>query len=122
LYWTDLRGAAFVVTAGDPGPDITAMIIARLSGPGHRPSITVQDVSRENLLTFATAGRVTVTAGAGHRSLGDANLPTLREIHDAFGSTKLDQGVHWLADNDNPALRRFLEMLAQRYARPLPQS
>ena len=31
LYWTDLRGAAFVVTAADPGPDIGAMITARLA-------------------------------------------------------------------------------------------
>lgn len=119
LYWTDLRGASFVVTAADPGPDITAIITARLSGPGHRPAITAQHVSRDNLASFAAADRVTVSAGVGPITVG-VDMPIIREVHDAFGATMLEQGVHWRADNDNPALKRFLELLAHRYGRPIP--
>ncbi len=119
LYWTDLRGASFVVTAADPGPDISAMITARLSGPGHRPVIAAQHVSRDNLMSFAAADRVTVSAGASPIIIG-VDVPTIREVHDAFGATTLEQGVHWRAENDNPALKRFLELLAHRYARPIP--
>jgi hypothetical protein len=46
--------------------------------------------------------------------------PIIREIHDAFGPTRLDQGVHWRADNKSPALRQFLDLLARRYGRALP--
>ncbi|MEO6216484.1 MAG: LysR family transcriptional regulator [Sphingomonas sp.] len=120
LYWTDLRHAEFVVTAADPGPDLAAMIIARLSGPGHRPAITAQQVSRDNLLSLAAGDRLTVTAGVAPAAAG-ADLPTLREVHDAFGATTLEQGVHWRRDNTNPALKRFLELLSHRYARPIPK-
>ncbi len=119
VYWTDLRGASFVVTAADPGPDISAMITARLSGPGHRPAIIAQHVSRDNLAPFAAGERVTVSAGIGPITIG-VDMPIIREVHDAFGATTLEQGVHWRADNDNPALKRFLELLARRYGRPLP--
>ncbi len=120
LYWTDLRKAAFLVTAADPGPDISAMITSRLSGPGHRPVITAQHVSRDNLFSLATADRVTVAAGTAPMMAG-ADTPIIREVHDAFCATTLDQGVHWRADNANPALKRFLDLLSHRYARPIPK-
>jgi DNA-binding transcriptional LysR family regulator len=120
LYWTDLKDAAFLVTAADPGPDISAMITGRLSGPGHRPAIAVQHVSRDNLFSLATADRVPVAAGAVPMMVG-ADMPIVREVHDAFGATTLDQGVHWRSDNANPALRRFLDLLSHRYARPIPK-
>jgi DNA-binding transcriptional LysR family regulator len=121
LYWTDLRDAAFVVTAADPGPDISAMIIGRLAGPGHRPSIISQDVGRDNLLSFVTPERIGVTAGAHAPPPFAADRPTLHQVHDAHGATTLDQGVHWHHDNDNAALRRFLELLSSHYARPISQ-
>jgi DNA-binding transcriptional LysR family regulator len=120
LYWTDLRAASFLLTAADPGPDISAMIAARLTGPGHAPSIIVQDVSRENLLTFVSGNGVAVTAGTPLPAVTALDAPVIREVHDAFGPTRLDQGVHWRADNKSPALRQFLDLLARRYNRALP--
>lgn len=120
LYWTDLKHASFVVTAADPGPDIAAMIIARLSGPGYLPPITIQHVSRENLFSLATGDRLAISAGA-YPGMDGIDLPVIREVHDAFGATTLDQGVHWRCDNINPALKRSLELLSRRYARPIPK-
>jgi len=120
LYWTDLRGACFVVTAGDPGPDLADLIVARLSGPGQRPSILSQDVSRENLAAFASGERVIASAGIVPTASANGEI-VLREVHDAFGATLLEQSVHWRRDDDSPVVRRFLEMLADRYARPLPR-
>jgi len=120
IYWTDLRGASFSVTAADPGPDIEAMITARLAGPGHRPDISTQHVSRDNLLSFVTHERIAIVAGIFRNPAHIAEAPILREVHDVFGPTTLDQGVHWHRDNDNPALKRFLELLSKRYARPIP--
>lgn len=119
LYWTDLRGASFVVTATDPGPDIGAMITARLSGPGHRPRIATQDVSRDNLPSFVTADRLAVLAGVPPIPAFGTDVPILRAVHDAFGATTLDQGIHWCRDNNNPALKHFLDLLSRRYARPI---
>ncbi|HEX8300032.1 LysR family transcriptional regulator [Sphingomonas sp.] len=116
LYWTDLRGLTFVVTAADPGPLIAAMITARLSGPGSAPKIISQSVSRDNLVSFAGGNCVAVTAGAPAAT--DAAL-LLCEVHDAFGPTRLDQGLHWRGDNANPALKRFLALVGTRYGRSL---
>jgi DNA-binding transcriptional LysR family regulator len=116
LYWTDLRGMTFVVSKVDPGPFLNDLVASRLSGPGFGPSVRVQDVRRENLFSFVGDGCAVVTtgvAGAGHGI-------TLRPVHDAFGATHLEQAIHWRRDNQSPALQRFLEMLAQRYGRPLP--
>jgi DNA-binding transcriptional LysR family regulator len=120
LYWTDLRSCSFLVTATDPGPDISVMITARLSGPGHTPKIIVQDVSRENLMTFVTGNCVAITSGPVEAIGTRVDAPIIREIHDAFGPTRLDQGVHWRADNKSATLRQFLNLLARRYGRPLP--
>ncbi|PCD02244.1 LysR family transcriptional regulator [Sphingomonas spermidinifaciens] len=116
LYWTDLRGMTFVVSKIDPGPFLYDLVASRLSGPGFGPSVRVQDVRRENLFSFAAAGRAVVTTGIPGANDGVA----LRQVHDAFGATHLEQAIHWRCDNRSPVLRRFLEMLAHRYGRPVP--
>lgn len=120
LYWTDLRHHGFLVTADDPGPDISAMIVARMSGPGHLPSIIVQSVSRENLTSFGTAQHLAVLAGAPADPRVYPGGISFREVHDTFGPTTLDQGIHWRPSNGSPALKSFLQLLSARYARPLP--
>lgn len=111
LYWTDLRGLAFLVTQADPGNLIAAMIAARMTGPGTIPNIIMQAVSRDNLPSFADGARVSVTAGALH----SPGTTRLREVHDAFGATRLDQTILWQDGNRNPALARFLALIEQRY-------
>jgi DNA-binding transcriptional LysR family regulator len=117
LYWTDLRGLTFLVTAADPGGLIAAMINARLSGPGTIPKIISQSVSRDNLLSFVSGDHVAVTSGP---PVAADPATLVCQVHDAFGATRLDQGLHWRADNANPALRRFLALAAARYGRPVP--
>ena len=116
LYWSDLRGMTFVITKGDPGPFLNDLIASRLSGPGFGPSIRIQDVRRENLFSFVGHGCVVVTTGIAREDEG----LVLRPVHDAFGATHLQQAIHWRQNNKSAALRRFLEMLAHRYGRPLP--
>lgn len=111
LYWTDLRGLAFLVTQADPGSLISAMIAARMTGPSGTPSIIVQAVSRDNLPGFVDDAHVSVTAGA----LPCCGATRLREVHDAFGASRIDQTMLWHGTNPNPALARFLALVEQRY-------
>lgn len=119
LYWTDLREMTFMVTQADPGDLIAAMIAARLAGPCHAPRIVAQAVSRDNLHSLVTQDQVSITAGVGPAIDGGV---AFREVHDAFGPTRLSQSVHWLEENENPALARFLVLAARRYGRPPPGS
>lgn len=118
LYWTDLRGATFLVTAADPGGLIASMIHARLAGPRSVPRIIAQSVSRDNLLRFAGGDCLAVTAGTA--AVTDPEM-LMCEVYDAFGPTRLDQGLHWRGDNANPALKRFLALVAARYGRSLTE-
>lgn len=116
LYWTDLRGRTFVISKVDPGPFLNDLVTSRLSGPGFGPSVRIQDVRRENLFPFAGNGSVVVTTGVAR----DDDDCVLCPVHDAFGPTHLEQAIHWRCDNQSAALRRFLDLLAHRYGRPLP--
>lgn len=112
LYWTDLRGMAFLVTRSDPGAMIAATITARLAGPGHAPTIATQSVTRDNLHSFVKEDCLSVIAGAA--SFADDGM-AFRQIHDAFGATRLAQSLIWRDENDNPALARFLLLTKRRY-------
>ncbi|MDB5724587.1 MAG: hypothetical protein JWQ16_1341, partial [Novosphingobium sp.] len=119
LHWTDLNGATFVVSADDPGPDIQALINARLSSPGCAPNIRVQRVGRDNLLSFAEGGNIVI--GTGFPARRNPKAPMLHNLHDAFAATSIEQCLVWRADNENPPLRRFLAMMAERYGRTLDE-
>jgi hypothetical protein len=108
----------FLVTRADPGDLIASMIAARLAGPCHAPLIVAQAVSRDNLHSFVTRDRLSVTAGLG--PVTDAGV-AFREVHDAFGPTRLSQTLHWRQENENPALARFLALAARRYGRAPPE-
>ncbi len=119
LYWTDLRSHTFLVTRADPGNLIASIIAARLAGPWHVPKVISQAVSRENLPALATGNCVTVTAGA--MATADGGF-VFREVHDAFGPTRLDHHLHWSSANTNPALVHFLTLVERRFGRSLQES
>jgi hypothetical protein len=39
----------------------------------------------------------------------------LHDIHDLTGQTRVDVAAYWREDNDNPALRRFFELIQELY-------
>ncbi len=114
IYWTDLRACRFLVTAAEPGPDIAQMIRARLSAPGQDPQLDTQSVSPESLLPLVSGNRVAVTFGMRQQS-GPGDAIVFRAPHDAFGPTRIEQGVHWRAANRSSALAAFLEHVARKF-------
>ena len=111
-----MRACTFLVTAAEPGPDIATMIRTRLSSPGHDPRLETQAVSPESLLSLVSGNRVAVTFGVRPCS-GQHGAPVFRVPHDAFGPTRLEQGVHWKAGNRRQALVSFLDHLAGTFGR-----
>lgn len=114
IYWHDLRHEPFVLMSLDPGPDAANILRAALSEPGFEPNIKLQEISRENILNLVSAGRfVTVVSGT---SMG-LHHPgvVLRDIHGQQGKVHVDFCAYWREDNDNPALRLFLKLIADRH-------
>ncbi|MFT3967408.1 MAG: LysR family transcriptional regulator [Sphingobium sp.] len=118
IHWHELRDEHFLVMEHDPGPDVAALLIANLAAPGFRPSIEVQDISRENVLHAVSAGsHVTLALEA---SMGSP-IPgvVLRELHGAQGPLRVEFAGLWRRGNRNPALQTFLRFVTRRYALPL---
>lgn len=114
IYWTDLRSETFVLPRKFPGPDMADLLISRLAEPGRRPVIIEQDVSTENILSMVSLGKfVSLTS---ENALGIARPGViLQDVHDLTGQTRVDVAAYWREDNDNPALRRFFELIQELY-------
>lgn len=114
IFWTDLRNETFVLPRLDPGPDTAELVRARLRGAGGTPTVVIEDVSRESVLTFMPIARyVTLVAetvaGTHHPGV------VLREIHDLAGLAHVDFWAWWHPDNGNAALAGFLKLVGERY-------
>lgn len=117
LYWTDLRSARFVIPKSDPGPDIAAMIVARLSGPSLMPTIDRQDVGRDNLVAFAAGDQVALCTSLPPPMPGQRFV--LRQIHDAFGPAIWEQCLYWRSDRHDASLLGFAALAAEHHGRSL---
>jgi DNA-binding transcriptional LysR family regulator len=105
IRWRDLHDQRFVVSEGDPGPEIQDFLIKHLADLGIHPEIERFKVGRDNLMQIVSFGRgLTLTSeatiatrfpGVVYRRLDGETLP-FRAV--------------WSPRNDNPAFRRFLSM------------
>lgn len=115
LHWTDLRRERFLLPAADPGPEIHDMLIGRLSVAGIQPDIRMHHVSREGILSILGGGfglSIVCEGGTG------AHYPDVvyRPVHGEQGAALIVFSGYWRRDNGNPALRRFLAFVRDRYS------
>ena len=115
LHWTDLRRERFLLTAADPGPEIRDMLLGRLSLVGTQPDIRMHHASRETILSVLGEGigvSIVCEGGTG------ARYPDVvyRPVHGEQGPALIGYSGYWRRDNGNPALRRFLAFVRDRYA------
>jgi DNA-binding transcriptional LysR family regulator len=114
IYWTDLRREVFVLPGGGIGPITSNLLAARLTEQGYRPNIIVQDTSLESVLSIVPIGRfITILTDS---SLG-VTWPGLqfREIYEQSGTARLEYSLYWREENENPALKRFIKLIEERY-------
>lgn len=117
IYWMDLKGETLLLSPRDFGPEIHELFVARLTSPDDWPKIVHHDVSRESIKSLVGAARgITLTLEA---SLG-ANYTGVvhREVRDGIVAARVGHSASWREDNENPALRRFLQLLIERYPSP----
>jgi DNA-binding transcriptional LysR family regulator len=118
LRWDDLRDETFIISEGDPGPEIHDFLIKHLADLGVHPAIERHRVGRDNLMQIVSLGRgVTLTSEATIATLFPGVAYRLLE-----GET-LPFCAVWSPSNDNPAWRRMLSLArlsAQREKRCRP--
>jgi len=114
LYWQDLRREVFVVSSVGLGPIFGNLIAGRLTEQGKRPNIIVQDTSLESVLSMVAAKRYISIATEASQGVSWTDI-CFHEIHDPTGPARLEYALYWRKNNDNPALRRFFELIEERY-------
>lgn len=115
VHWTDLRNDRFLLPAADPGSEIRDMLLGRLAVSGAKLDIRMHQSSRETVLSILGGSSDISIVCEG--STG-ARYPDVvyRPIHGEQGPALTGYSGCWRDDNNNPALRRFLEFIKTRYA------
>ncbi|MGW1424616.1 LysR family transcriptional regulator [Bradyrhizobium manausense] len=117
VYWTDLRNETILLSQYDPGRELEDLLISKLVLPEDRPKIERHDVSRGIIKSLISMGMGLSLVMESDIGASFAGL-VYRELQDGTGPSRLDFYAHWREDNENPALKRFLDLLAERYPSP----
>lgn len=119
IYWTDLRNEKILLSEYDPGRELEDLLISKLVRPDDRPRLERHDVSRGIIKSLTSMGMGLSLAMESDIGASFAGL-VYRELQDGSGPSRVDFYAHWRDDNENPALKRFLDLLAERYPSPPP--
>ncbi|MGY3547423.1 LysR family transcriptional regulator [Bradyrhizobium sp. USDA 4469] len=119
VYWTDLRNEKILLSEYDPGRELEDLLISKLVLPDDRPKVERHDVSRGIIKSLTSMGMGLSLAMESDIGASFAGL-VYRELQDGTGPSRVDFYAHWREDNQNPALKRFLNLLAERYPSPPP--
>lgn len=117
VYWTDLRNEKILLSEYDPGRELEDLLISKLVLSDDRPKVERHDVSRgiiKSLTSMSMGLSLVLESDIGASFAG----LVYRELQDGTGPSRVDFYAHWRADNGNPALKRFLNILAERYPSP----
>lgn len=117
IYWTDLLNETVLLSQRDPGSDIKELLVSKLVANERRPKIERHDVSRgiiKSLVSLGLGISLVLEADVGANFTG----VVYREIQDGSGPSRMGFNAYWRKDNENPALTRFLDLLAERYPSP----
>jgi DNA-binding transcriptional LysR family regulator len=117
IYWTDLRNEKILLSEYDPGRELEDLLISKLVLPEDRPTVERHDVSRGIIKSLTSLGMGLSLAMESDIGASFAGL-VYRELRDGTGPSRVDFYAHWRDDNENPALKRFLSLVAERYPSP----
>lgn len=109
--WDDMRDETFLVMADAAGPDIEDYLVRQLSASGFSPTISVQRIGCDNLLSMVAQGFGITLATS---SAGGIAYPGVHFVPIDSGEDKFSFSAVWSATNQNPALKFLLSMSRER--------
>lgn len=117
VYWVDLRDQTVILSKHDPGRELAELLIHKFLSIEERPRIERHDVSRgiaKSLVSMGLGVSLVLESDIGTTFAG----LSFRELLDGTGPSRIGFNSNWRANNGNPALGRFLELLSERYPSP----
>lgn len=115
VYWTDLRYEQILMPGADPGPEMRDTLIGRLAVSGVKPDIRMIQASRETVLSILGGGSAVSLVCEGSTGTQYPDI-VYRPIHGEQGPALIGYSGYWRDDNSNPALRRLLKFIQDRFA------
>ncbi|GIK49153.1 MAG: LysR family transcriptional regulator [Alphaproteobacteria bacterium] len=113
IAWTDLAGEALIFSSRDPGPQLEAHLHNKLPATDMTKHIMRHTVAHASMAQLASAGLGIALLCEGSVEFG--SHVTIREVHDAAGTSGLPYAAYFRREHDNPALRIFLRLLRERF-------
>ncbi|MEY9495912.1 DNA-binding transcriptional LysR family regulator [Bradyrhizobium elkanii] len=118
VYWTDLRNETVLLSRHDPGQELEDLLVSKLLSSEDRPKIEWHDVSRGIIKGLVNMGfGISIVLESDSASF--AGL-AYRELRDEMSASRIGFCAHWRSDNENPALNKLLNLLAERYSSLVP--
>jgi DNA-binding transcriptional LysR family regulator len=116
LHWADLRTSDLLMPSGDLGDDLIGQIASRIPRIGYGPTFARHPLGYEALPLLIGPSACTIISEPtiGQIPSSHAVVP----IHEVHGHARLDYGVCWRQESDNPALRNFLSVIGLKSFQP----
>ncbi len=112
VTWSDLRRERLLFSSRDPGPELRDVLIARLNGSGVLPVMIQTSADRDTVLDLVAFRRSLTLLYGSNAGVIHPDV-VYREITDGQRALPLPCFACWHERNDNPALRRFLDLLGE---------
>lgn len=107
LDWPDLKGSHFIVSRGEPGPEVHDYIVRRSADYSTYPDIEDKLALQETLMNLVSLGQGITLVSAAWTAM---NVPGLVLRPLTARADIVPFSVVWSAANDNPAFRSFLQI------------
>lgn len=109
LHWSDLRDTELLMPSGEIGSDLIAQIVNRLPRTGQARTFGRPLLAYDALFQLIGPRACTILSESCIQDIPASHV--MRSIHEAHGHARLDYGLCWQPENDNPPLRNFLELI-----------
>lgn len=117
VSWNDLQEETILLNHYDPAKDFEDLLISKLVSLKNCPRIERHDVSRGTIKSLISMNTGLSLALESDMGINYAGL-VYRELRDSAGPSRFEFSAYWRADNENPALAAFLNLLSERYPSP----
>ena len=106
VAWADLENERFIASQSECGAEVHDHVVRHIAGLGHSPEVDRIAVARDTLLNLVELGfGVTLVTDAGVARTD--HLVVFRPLADPVDVVSFS--AVWSPENDNPALRQFIQ-------------
>ncbi|MFT9198621.1 LysR family transcriptional regulator [Gluconobacter oxydans] len=119
ISWPDLRHDIFLIGRDNAGQDFEELVRRKLGEPDMHPKIRRHDIGSNRIIALVQNNEGVALLPASWLPLvhdQHGHNVAITDIRDTTGSSHLEFGIVWRADNENPCARSFARYIEARRA------